>query len=96
MQSFNIIDMFNPEAAKFTGIFDCWQESDRLTVKDVIQENRIRLTSDLFNSTAILSEKDKEKLNVLDLCKRRILFFVRNMDTGEVVLFGRKFMGKKC
>ena len=41
MQSFNIVDMFNPEkAGSFTGVLDCSVEDEMLTVRDVVQESR--------------------------------------------------------
>ena len=91
MQAFNVVSMYNPRDARFNGFFECRRENRMLTVRDVIQENRIRLTSDLFNSTVV--EDRDETIPIVDLCRRDVLFFVRNMQTGEVVLFGRRENG---
>ena len=103
MQSFNIVDMFDPGKASFTGVLDCSVEDEMLTVRDVVQESRciqsreshtastlhfhsrIRLTSDLFNESVTNGSGE-----VFDFCGRNLLFMIRNMDTGEIVLFGRK------
>ena len=49
---------------------------------------RIHLTSDLFNAN--VSGDHDPSGGFFDFCGRKMLFLVRNMDTGEVVLFGRK------
>ena len=41
MQSFNIVDMFDPEKATFKDVVDCSSENERLTVRDVVQESRL-------------------------------------------------------
>ena len=53
---------------------------------------RIHLTSDLFNNASSVSGDGggEESGDFFDFCGRSSLFLVRNMDTGEVVLFGRK------
>ena len=40
MQSFNILNMFDPEKAVFKDVVDCKLENERLTVRDVVQESR--------------------------------------------------------
>ena len=47
------------------------------------------MTSDLFNASSVSKDSD-ETGDFFDFCGRNLLFLVRNMDTGEVVLFGRK------
>ena len=41
MQSFNIVDIFDPEKATFEDVVDCSSENERLTVRDVVQESRL-------------------------------------------------------
>ena len=61
---------------------------------------RIHLTSDLFNNARSVSDDGDGNVELgdfFDFCGRSSLFLVRNMDTGEVVLFGRKDLtDNKC
>ncbi len=105
MESFNIFRIFGPQEAEFKSVLDCRDANKGLTVKNVVQESRIKLTSDLFaarvheqvddGGSGFLVPEDKNSTEddaglKIDLCRRHFLFFVRNMDSGELVLFGRR------
>ena len=100
LQLFNVISMYQKDNSEFSGIFECSADNGDLAVKQCLQKSRIRLGSGVLipsetgDEDAAQSEKDAT--TTFRLCSvDQFLFFVSNLDSQEVVLFGRR-KGNSC
>ena len=83
LQGFGVIEVYNRELSHLGPIFG---PKPRMALRSVNQETVIRIVKDDFRDHV---DTVSETANVNHLCKKTALYFLQDIESQDVVAFGR-------